>query len=162
MVEDRAFTAIEFLCSMAIEGLMEESQREKFVEFHASELYRGVGAFEGIDQTKRFDAIRFLLQSVHSASAVIAYGAVDLARHHRHLYASANPLDVAFRSCATGVQNWLSEKALSDLGKTDLTKDQLPCTLASFIADDGDKKDKTDLQHSFRDLRRRMRPPACQ
>jgi hypothetical protein len=161
IVEDQSFNTVEFVSSMVIESLIPQDKYEQFEEFHACELYGGYGAFEDIDQSKRFDAIHTLLHTVEASSAVIAYGAVDLDQLHRRVYASANPLDIAFRSCASGVEKWLEENALKDLSNCDFEAGQiLPNRLGLFIADDGDKKDKASLQSSFRDLRRRMRPPS--
>jgi hypothetical protein len=93
--------------------------------------------------------------------AVVIYCAVNLEHLNKQLYASANPLDIAFRSCADGVHEWLKEKSLRDLDTHDFASDPLlPSTLALFIADDGDKKDKAALQNSYRDMRKRMRPPT--
>jgi hypothetical protein len=40
---------------------------EEFKEFHAHDLYKGEGPFEGIDETKRFNAIEVLLTAVRFA-----------------------------------------------------------------------------------------------
>ena len=51
----------ERLHGIAIEQLFPVSEiEEKFNEFHASELFNGVGAFKEIDESKRFSAIQVL------------------------------------------------------------------------------------------------------
>jgi hypothetical protein len=161
VVEDQAFTSIEFLSSMVIENLMPNDKYEQFEEFHACELYGGYGVFEGMDQGKRHEAIRTLLHGIEMSSAVIAYGAVDLQALSRLVYASANPVDMAFRACASGVEKWLEDKGMKHLSECNFEAGQvLPNCLGLFIADDGDKKDKATLQSTYRSLRRRMRPPS--
>lgn len=161
IVEDQHFNLVELLSSMVIEGLLPPEKYAEFEEFHACELYGGYGVFSEIEQSKRFDAIDTLLQAVQNGSVVIVYGAVDLERLSKQVYASANPVDIAFRSCASGVEKWLESKAAQNLSECDFEKGiMLPSSLCLFIADDGDKKDKAALQSSFRDMRRRMRPPV--
>ncbi len=58
IVEDDAFKMTEIGMSSIPERLMSAEKLAKFEEFHASELYGGYGPFEGIDQDRRFDAIR--------------------------------------------------------------------------------------------------------
>jgi hypothetical protein len=156
IVPDTLFSLVEFMASMTIESLMPEDRRDQFEEFHASELYNGHKIFDGIDQSKRFDAINQLLQVVPTFGVTVAYGAIDLVKLGRCSYRSANPLDMAFRLCTQGVHQWLLQNALDSIAKAD---NDAPSALAMFIADGGDKKDDNDLQRSFRELRQRMRPP---
>jgi hypothetical protein len=156
VIRDDAFSALELISSLAIADLMPEGKRDAFEEFRACELYGGYGVFEGIEQQKRFDAIRALLQLVRDLPAAIVYGAVNLEYLRKQVYASANPLDIAFRSCASGVQQWVADERLKNYQANSIWSDDL----ALFIADDCDGKTKAALQQSFRALRQRMRPPS--
>jgi hypothetical protein len=95
------FGSVEELHSTAIQQILPVDQiEEKFKEFHASELYNGGGPFEGIEEAKRFDAIRVLLAAVQLEKLPYIYAAVDRAKLRKSPMGSANPLDVAFRLCA--------------------------------------------------------------
>src|SRR5580700_11757244 len=60
IIRDDCFGALELMSSLVIADLMPKERYEKFEEFHACELYGGYGPFEGIEQAKRFNAIRVL------------------------------------------------------------------------------------------------------
>ena len=62
-------------------ALMSEEKRCKFEEFHASELYGGYGAFEGIDQDRRLEAITKLLHTLTMCKLAIVYGTVTVCVH---------------------------------------------------------------------------------
>jgi hypothetical protein len=141
MVSDDAFSAVELISSIAIENLMPEDKRSDFLEFHACELYGGYGPFEGIEQRKRFEAIESLLSLLPSCDIHVAYGAVNLDELRRQPYASANPLDMAFRMCAQRVGDWLVAKAIH--------AGQSKSAFGLLIADECDKADKIVLQNSF-------------
>ena len=79
----------------------------------------------------------------------VIYGAVNVHSLATQDYASASPIDIAFRICAKGISAWMAQNVASKIGNE----------LAILIADDGDKKVKTDLKQSFRQLRRQIRPP---
>jgi hypothetical protein len=142
---------------------MPDDKIDKFEEFHASDLYLGHGVFEGIDQTIRFPAIQRILSLLDMPLPVV-YGAVHTKHLSQELYGSANPVDVCFRICATGIDEWLSSQFIDELlshanpnGET-----QFPISnphLALLIVDNGDNKIKNALQDSFRTLRPRVRPP---
>jgi hypothetical protein len=60
--------------SIAIEQIIEPGDIENFQEFRAHELFKGEGAFKGIDETKRFEAIRELLFPVKRLGFSFIYG----------------------------------------------------------------------------------------
>jgi hypothetical protein len=102
-----AFGWVERLHSIAIEQVFSvEEIGNKFQEFHASELYLGVGAFKGIEQEKRFDAIRLLLMAMQRQKLPYIYAAVDRKQFAKSPAGTARPLDFAFRICALGVEDW--------------------------------------------------------
>jgi Protein of unknown function (DUF3800) len=145
------FGHVENLHSAAIQQIIPVDQIEdKFQEFHAAELYNGEGPFEGIDESKRFDAIRVLLMAVQMEKLPYIYAAVDRAKLKTSPMGSANPLDVAFRLCALGIEDWARNMHPQRHGAIQLDfKD-----LCLFIFDDTeDKQLKKQLRNSYRSLR---------
>lgn len=148
-----SFMLLELISATAIDGLMPEDRRDGFEEFHASELYYGQHAFEGIEQNVRFGAIQALLANLQLHRFKVAYGAVNLKQHAVSFFGAAPPQDVAFRRCALGIGQWLGDQALADLAKGGDAAQHV----ALFIMDDSDPKTRAILQGSFRQLRSRFR-----
>ena len=160
LVRDDSFGITELLSSFAIDSLMPEDRRADFQEFHACEIYGGYGPFEGIDQKKRFDAIEYLLDLVTTSEMKVTYGAVDLDYLRQQPFASANPLDMAFRLCAKQVGDQLNTETVQMLASaTPASQVKIVPQFALFIVDQCDKSDKAVLQNSFRSMRKRVRPP---
>jgi hypothetical protein len=163
IVKDSFFSTCELLSSVVIQGLMPDDKIGEFEEFHASHLYLGEGVFKGIDQAIRFQAIERILGLLNMPLPVV-YGAVHTKRLSQELYGSANPVDVGFRICATGISEWLTSKFVEEL-ESHANSDgvaHLPIDnphLGVMIVDNGDNKIKNALQDSFRTLRPRVRPP---
>lgn len=156
MIPADSFVLLELMSATAIDGLMPEDRRDKFEEFHASELYSGDKPFDGIDQDARFGAIRALLANLQLYGFKVAYGAVNLKQHEQSLYGAAIPQDVAFRKCVSGVGDWIAQRALEELAKSGDPEQYF----ALFIMDEaaqGDKETQRTLQKSFRSLRSRFR-----
>ncbi|MGA8906287.1 MAG: DUF3800 domain-containing protein [Acidobacteriaceae bacterium] len=153
LIPDVSFFSLEAISSDVISRLMTEERFDEFTEFHACELYGGYGIFEGIEQGKRLAAIREILKSLPSLRAKISYGAIDLEHLKRQPYASANPLDIAFRMCAEGVESWFRQ-LLGEVLRGNQPEGEMS---AIFIADEFDKGNKAILQKSFRSMRRRYR-----
>jgi hypothetical protein len=112
VVPSGAWGWTERLHGIAIEQLFDVNEiEEKFREFHAWELFKGEGAFKGIEERKRFSAIQVLLMSLGHYSLPFIYGAVDekkLANSSltKGLFGTARPASAAFRLCALGVEDW--------------------------------------------------------
>lgn len=160
MMPDYLFSVSELMLSFVIEHLIPEEKMDYFEEFHASELFGGYGVFEGIDQQKRFLAIESLLTVIETAHMHIAYGAVDLDYLRNQDYRSANPQDIAFRSCVKGIQNWLSDLSMQNFKKADVEAgESWEIPIALLIADGGDKKNNAEMQRSFREIRKRVKIP---
>jgi Protein of unknown function (DUF3800) len=163
LIPDSSFLMLEVISSHVIRDLMTEERYEEFTEFHACELYGGYGIFEGINQAKRFEAIEMMLAGLLLLGAKVAYGAIDLEHLKRQPYASANPVDVAFRMCADGIEEFLRQKIADTARGTESDKGPSAIFIdggssAIFIADVCDKAVKAILQKSFRSLRPRFRP----
>ena len=115
---------------------------DDFREFHASELYLGAGAFEGIEEKKRFDAIRVLLHSVKHENLHYIYSAADRKKFSQSPFGSGRPLHSAFHVCLPGVEDWATTNhdgwRLHE-GKIIKTLDWKDTVL--YIADYWDKKE---------------------
>jgi hypothetical protein len=169
VVEDYQFPTLEIALGIVREDLIPADRIDEFEEFHAAELYGGYGIFKDIDQEKRFEAIRRLLMRLGKASASVIYGAVDLAELQRKVYASAEPLDIAFRACIQGVRKCVNKAIHNSVdfaiagiedpdakaqAHEDAFKEGFVSQFAILIVDDfPDRKTKELLSKSFRSLR---------
>jgi len=156
LVKDSDFRNLEIVAS-AIADVLFPERRDEFTEFHACELYGGYKIFEGIEQSKRFDAIHSLLRVLHDNTLSVFYGAVDLDSLKSTMYASADPVDMAFRSCAVGLDRWLS-KTLNDqytgtLNEPGAVERFMGDDVVLFIVDDSTSKSKATMQQSFRNMK---------
>ena len=103
---------MERLHGIAIEQLFKIDEiAEKFQEFHAFELFKGEGAFKGIDEDKRYTAIEVLLSAMQGYDFPFIYGAVDEEKLTnsslaKGLFGMARPLTAAFRLCVLGIEDW--------------------------------------------------------
>ena len=137
------FGYVESLHSAAIQQIIPPDEiEEKFKEFHAAELFDGSGPFAGIDEEKRLNAIRVLLMAVKGETLPYIYAAVDRKELRKSPLGSASPVDVAFRVCALGVEEWARQQHSHPPGVVRLDlKD-----LCLFILDDTEDK---ALKHQF-------------
>lgn len=145
------FGSVETLHSAAIQQIIPVDRiEEEFREFHASELFCGEGAFAGIEEKKRFDAIHLLLVTLKMEELPYIYAAVDKAKLRKSPMGSANPLDVAFRVCALGIEDWARSQHQHPPGIIQLDFRDM----CLFIFDDTeDKQLKNQLRNSYRSLR---------
>jgi hypothetical protein len=174
VIDDRAFTTLEGLVSGVRDGLMPliaQDKVEKFTEFHATELYGGRGAFDGVEPEQRFEAIRQLLFCLEFGELPVIYGAVNIDALQEKLYGSADPVDISFRICLKGLQSWIgaraAARAITAASEASEASDQpekmeaIGLSLVEswlgeliiLILDECDGKIKAALQKSFRTLR---------
>jgi len=157
LVPHGEFGMAERMHSIAIEQLFAPDEvEEKFQEFHAFELFKGEGAFKGIDEKKRFDAIRILLLTLRHSKLPFIYAAIDekqLAKSAlgNSLFETADPLVPAFKLCTLGVEDWARAHHPQNVPGTvqiDYNDQYL------LIADDTKNIElKKRLRHSYRLLR---------
>lgn len=147
----------ERMHSIAIEQLFDaDNAEENFQEFHASELFKGEGAFRGIDEDRRFDAITVLLMAITNYKLPFIYAAVDekkLAKSaaSRSFLETAHPLIPAFKMCLLGVERWAQDQHIQEQQGTVKVgyRDQY-----MLIADDTNNSEvKKGLRSSYRLLR---------
>jgi hypothetical protein len=176
IIEDKTFKLAEMGMSNIPELLMGSEVQEKFQEFHACELYGGYGVFQGISQEVRLDAIGRLLALLKLMDISIVFGAVNIESLQSEVYASADPIDMCFRSCMDGVKHW-ADKSTTDrtqalLGHdienytiermTPVVYDSVMEALVILIVDECDPKVKAMLQKTYRNIRpRRLHDPMA-
>jgi Protein of unknown function (DUF3800) len=167
IIEDKAFKLTEVGVAIVPELLMPADKLAQFDEFHACQLYHGTGIFEGIDQVTRFEAITRLLTTLEFAEIAVVYGGVNLARLKQQIYGSADPLDMSFRSCIQGIQEWATQdmnrrvrvKLGEDIENYTLERstphvvEGIMEELVILIVDECDKKVRETLQNTYRSLR---------
>lgn len=151
LIHESLFEHLETYVGLVVRDSIPKEKQEAFKEFHACELYGGYGIFEGIEQDKRFEAVTSLLKPFAKFNIPVLYGAVDLKRLRQQPYASASPIDIAFRRCLTGISEFMLKQETPAPGPVP--------KIALLIADDGDPKVKAALRTSFRQLRGFFRPP---
>jgi hypothetical protein len=168
MVKDETFRGFELHLGLIAAELLPPEKYEQFAEFHASDLYNGTKAFEGIEWAQRMSILEILLTLLEKEKIPVIYGAVDLSRLNKTIYASANPIEMTFRMCALGVQDWMSKQLQEKFSqyRDHKTPDEQVRfdDVAVFILDDfeGNKPLKSSLQQAFRQMRKPMRPPSFQ
>lgn len=163
IIEDSLFAHLEDLLGLVIEGLIPEPRQASFQEFHSTELFWGHGAFVGIDEDVRYDAIRKLLGIISTFRVPFIYSAVDRKLLAQSPMGSSHPIDVAFRMCALGIHDWLKqpERRKTTIGPIPQGHSLEPLCL--FIADEtADGALKKTLRTSFKSLRgkRRIQTPG--
>lgn len=150
------FGWIERMHSIAVEHLFPPSEIGRFEEFHARDLFKGDGPFRGIEESKRFDAIRVLLMAVRDQKLPFIYGAIDEARLaqsdlHRSLFETAQPLIPAFKLCMLGVETWATQHHAQD--HPGVTKIDYADNYMFIVDDTKDQEFKKRLRSSYRMLR---------
>jgi hypothetical protein len=148
LVPDKMFNQMEVDVGVCVADVIPEDKLERFEEFHAWELYGGYGIFDGIEQEKRFQAIKDLLSIIPRNKLAVVYGAVNLPKLQCHPYGSAAPTDIAFRLCVPAIDNFMSTR-----------QSESTLEYALLIADDTDKEKRSRLKKSFREFRKQIRPP---
>lgn len=151
-----SFGFAERMHSVAIEQILDIDKVRDFEEFHARDLYLGEGAFKGIQEEKRYDAITVLLQAMGSYQLPFVFAALDVKKLQekevaRSLFEAAPPSVAAFKMCLLGIEAWAeSHHAQSPFSshKIDYNDQYL------VIADETkDQELKKRLRNSYRLLR---------
>ncbi len=126
-----------------------EEQREKYEEFHASEVFWGKGPWIGVEQTARFQATLNLIGLVsNKASGVrVVYASVNKAEFSQKPSLFADPLDMAFAGCVELIAECIIEMAAEGVQKFHVTTP----ALCIAIADNG--KHNLRLGETYRRIR---------
>ena len=164
IVPDSRFSLLETTSAVIAANLLPAERRKTFTEFHASDLFNGTNAFEGILEEQRHRALRELIQLRNHLGITFVYSAVDMKALNKGPTRSASWLDMAFFMCACAIDQHLTiEHYKSVIRFAKFNADQLPpgsmnlppeSLLSLMIIDDpGDKKDRGLIRDSFRSIR---------
>jgi len=114
IVPDVRFRDIETIAGIGLDANVPDDKfdefTEKFIEFKGTDLYWGHDVWTSVPQENRFKTIHHLLRVVARLELPVIYGAVDKKKLEDTNYSSANPLDIAFKLCARGIEKWMQEK----------------------------------------------------
>jgi hypothetical protein len=136
IVHDQDFLKIETFFQKLVAQDVPEELRDSF-EFHASALFHSKPPFNGIERDKAVSLLKDCAEMVAEAPVTVVYGAVDLPKLRSGVYATAQPVDIAFRLCIPEIERWFKENAPKELG--------------IFIADDTkNHHQKENLMKAFR------------
>ena len=155
VVPDASFEAMESEVGWVVEQLIPQDRRDQFAEFHAAQLFGGFELFAGIEQADRYEAIHQLLGILTRFDIPFIYSAVSKRRLAEGPFASALPIDVAFRLCALGIENWLDDGGplRESYGFVSYNRAADLCLLV--VDDTDDKAVKVALKRSFKAMRLR-------
>jgi hypothetical protein len=142
LIEADQFDVTEMLLGSVIDQCVPEEMRHNF-EFHASRLWAGAAPFDKLKLEDAKKAVEGCVQLVRDLELIFIYGAVDKKKLSEQIYATASPVDIAFRLCIEGVEKWFTEHAPSE-----------SCLL---IADDASDKVKHEIKNAFSVYRRKVR-----
>jgi hypothetical protein len=141
IVNDAVFNKLEQHLAYYLYELVEPDVGEKIEEFHSSDILAGRKPFEKVTRERAMQILSTAIAAVDEFHIPVIYGAVDLAKLCATDYATASPVDMAFRRCVRLVEEWFQEISPEDLGL--------------LICDDGDKSVKSAMQKAFHLFRKR-------
>lgn len=145
------FMPIEEYLAGVIDRFVPEELRDAF-EFHASAMFH---AKEPFSKLGRDDALAILQRcvSIVEACGSIVYGAVSMDKLRGGIYATVQPVDMAFRLCMEGLANWFQDKGeFMDSGGDG------PKEIGIFICDDTSNQGvKGNMKKAFRSYRRQLK-----
>jgi hypothetical protein len=141
VVNDAIFDDLEQHLAYYLYELVEPDVGRKFEELHSSDLLAGNEPFEKVKRERAIEIFSTAIAAVDKFNIPVIYGAVDLAKLYATKYATANPVDIAFRVCMELIEEWF--------------KETVPDGLGLLICDDSDKSVKSAMQNAFHLFRNR-------
>jgi len=109
---ENMFHTVEKYLAVIRQHLVPSNFRQEPFEFKSSALFNGRPPFDGLGRDialEIFRAATVVLRRIDITP--IFYGAVNLRELKLGPFATAEPLDVAFRGCLDGLQKWVAEKS---------------------------------------------------
>jgi hypothetical protein len=150
---------IERHWGIAAEQLLPPDRIHEFKEFKAHDLFKGLNAFEGVSEDKRFLALEVLIKAVRDHGLLFVYSAVDRLILRDSPLASADPRQTAFQMCLLGIEDWAqSQSAEMPGGGVKVEPRNFVLVLVDENKDDAKLKDR--LTNSFRTLRAKWLAPS--
>ena len=143
IVKDEIFDDLERHLGYTLHELAEQHVTGGFEEFHASDLLAGNKPFTDVKREQALAILGTAIAAVSDMGIPVIYGAVDLGKLYATNYATANPVDIAFRMCVRIVEEWFLENAHNGLGL--------------LISDDSEKSVKNAMLNAFHLFRNRVR-----
>jgi len=111
-------------------------------EFHASDLWNGRPPFDKVRREQAQTITEQCVWIIQSLGLEIFAGIVDKKKLSGTIYATANPIDMAFRLCMEQIEGWMAAHAPSEI---------------SVIIFDDAKETKNAIKSAFRSYRRKVR-----
>jgi hypothetical protein len=140
LINDIGFAALEQELGYYLYELVQPLVGADFEEFHATDLLNGNGVFRDVKREQAIEIFRSGVKTLWTLQIPVIYGAVNLDKLYATDYATANPVDMAFRLCLKLIEAWFQENR--------------PGNMALLISDDGDKGVKNAMQNTFHVLRK--------
>ncbi len=143
LTHDTEFHKLEDVLAFIREFEVLDEHREKFGEFHTSDLFNGREAFQGIDHIEATRILSRTAEMIATCEITICYGAVDLEKLKETIWQSAQPIAIGSSICFETMESWLKTNTNGELGL--------------IICDNiDDRKLRDAVQQSFRDARYRV------
>jgi hypothetical protein len=162
LIKDSEFESLESIMSVVAANAIPFEKQPLFVEFKASEIYNGFGLYQGVDELQRFTAIETLLSLLSHSDIGVIYGAVNLNELKKGNFASVEPLDIGFRICLRGAENWVWYQLKQQFERHTGNKYVRFDSTALFIVDERSKETRATLQQTYREMRRPSDPKERQ
>jgi Protein of unknown function (DUF3800) len=149
IVDADKWEQMEAFAGAIIETLPDEV-RDKFTEFHASDLLNGEPPFDTLPPTMAMTILELAVTNVVDIlGATVVYGGVDRRELRGTLYHDVNCELMAFRLCLACAEEWLAEQPT--------TPGQLPKLTLLIMDDTQNQKLKSGLQGTFHRQRKRLK-----
>ena len=135
IVNDVVFARLEQDLAYYLYELVQPNVDEQIKEFHASDVLAGNKPFDKITRQRALEIFGTAVKSVSDLKIPVIFGAVDLKKLYATNYATASPVDIAFRVCVKLIEEWFVENSSAGLGL--------------LICDNGNEKVKHAMQNAF-------------
>ena len=142
IVNDGHFDYLEQHLGYYLYELVQPDVAQQLEEFHASDILAGNKPFEGVKRERAIEILSNAVSAIVGMNIPVVFGAVDLSKLYASNYASANPVDMAFRICVKLIEEWFQEEAHDGLGL--------------LISDESDTKVKHAMLNAFHLFRNRV------
>jgi len=143
IVPDTEFLTIESYLGHAISQLVPEELRDDF-EFHASKMFHLEPPFDKLSRDEVLEIFSRCAHAIEGVKMPVVYGAVNMRKLRATHYATARPVDVAFRCSMDGLAKWFDENST----QTDL--------LGMLICDNSNAGIRDAIYKAFRAYRKKV------
>ncbi|MGA2436089.1 MAG: DUF3800 domain-containing protein [Bryobacteraceae bacterium] len=148
IIKDEYFDVLEQHLGYNLHLLAEQYVTGDFEEFHASDLLAGNPPFKAVERKEALNVLGEVTAAIALLEVPIVYGAANLSKLYATAYATANPVDIAFRLCVQSIEQWFVKNAPDGLGL--------------LISDNSDKGVRRAVENAFHLFRNRVRSSPAQ